>query len=165
MKDLGAWGHKRQGAARFSARVAILLCAAAFSFASLPAKAANEAFDPWKLQWVDPWATSSQAEVTESRVSRSTIPTLGDAGFWPLLRAMSMYEQIQEWGGWKPIPNGEKIEKGMREDYTVLVGGAPLNEEFGKAIGADAYCRDSAVAVETAKEFMARKHNRMAANA
>jgi len=39
-----------------------------------------------------------------------------------------------------------------------------LNEEFGKAIGADAYCRDAAVAVETAKEFMARKHNRMAAN-
>ena len=51
------------------------------------------------------------------------------------------------------------IEKGMRDDYIVLVGGAPLNEEFGKAIGADAYCRDAAVAVETAKTFMARKHN------
>ena len=57
------------------------------------------------------------------------------------------------------------IEKGIREDYTVLVGGAPLNEEFGKAIGADAYCRDAAVAVETAKHFMARKHNQMAAGA
>ena len=34
-----------------------------------------------------------------------------------------------------------------------------LNEEFGKAVGADAYCRDAAVAVETAKEFMKRKHN------
>ena len=43
------------------------------------------------------------------------------------------------------------IEKGMRDDYIVLVGGAPLNEEFGRAIGADAYCRDAAVAVETAK--------------
>ena len=51
-------------------------------------------------------------------------------------------------------------EKGMREDYIVLVGGAPLNEEFSKAIGADAYCRDAAVAVETAKSYMARKHNR-----
>ena len=50
-------------------------------------------------------------------------------------------------------------EKGIRDDYIVLVGGAPLNEEFSKAIGADAYCRDAAVAVETAKEFMARKHN------
>ena len=56
------------------------------------------------------------------------------------------------------------IEKGMRENYIVLVGGAPLNEEFGKAIGADAYCRDAAVAVETAKEYMARKHNLMAAS-
>ncbi len=53
-------------------------------------------------------------------------------------------------------------EKGIREDMVVLVGGAPLNEEFGKAIGADAYCRDAAVAVETAKEFMTRKHNQLA---
>ena len=57
------------------------------------------------------------------------------------------------------------VEKGRRGDYTVLVGGAPLKEEFGKASGADAYCRDAAVAVETAKEFMARKHNSLAANA
>ena len=56
-------------------------------------------------------------------------------------------------------------EKGIRDDYIVMVGGAPLNEEFAKAIGADAYCRDAAVAVETAKTFMARKHNRVAANA
>ena len=55
------------------------------------------------------------------------------------------------------------IEQGKRDDYIVLVGGAPLNEEFGKAIGADAYCRDAAVAVETAKEFMARKHNLLSA--
>ena len=51
-------------------------------------------------------------------------------------------------------------EKGIRDDYIVLVGGAPLNEEFGRAIGADAYCRDAAVAVETAKSWVARKHNR-----
>ena len=50
-------------------------------------------------------------------------------------------------------------EKGIRDDYIVLVGGAPLNEAFAEAIGADAYCRDAAVAVETAKEFVARKHN------
>jgi methylmalonyl-CoA mutase cobalamin-binding domain/chain len=54
------------------------------------------------------------------------------------------------------------VEKGIRDDYTVLVGGAPLNEEFGKAIGADGYCRDAAVAVDMAKEYMARKHNQMA---
>ena len=52
-------------------------------------------------------------------------------------------------------------EKGIRDDRIVLVGGAPLNEDFANAIGADAYCRDAAVAVETAKEFMARKHNQL----
>ena len=57
------------------------------------------------------------------------------------------------------------VEKGMRDDYIVLVGGAPLNEEFGRAIGADAYCRDAAVAVETAKTFVARKHNQAAMRA
>src|SRR3954467_7756832 len=54
-------------------------------------------------------------------------------------------------------------QKGLRDKYIVLVGGAPLNEEFAKAIGADAYCRDAAVAVETAKTFIARKHNQMRA--
>jgi methylmalonyl-CoA mutase cobalamin-binding domain/chain len=48
-------------------------------------------------------------------------------------------------------------EKGIRSDYVVLVGGAPLNEAFANSIGADAYCRDAAVAVETAKTFMARR--------
>ena len=48
-------------------------------------------------------------------------------------------------------------EKGMRHDYIVLVGGAPLNEAFADAIGADAYCRDAAVAVETAKALLARR--------
>ncbi len=48
-------------------------------------------------------------------------------------------------------------EKGIRSDYIVLVGGAPLNEDFASAIGADAYCRDAAVAVETAKALIARR--------
>ncbi|TDJ20938.1 MAG: cobalamin-binding protein [Gammaproteobacteria bacterium] len=51
------------------------------------------------------------------------------------------------------------VAKGIRDDYIVLVGGAPLNEAFAEAVGADAYCRDAAVAVETAKEMMARRHN------
>ncbi len=55
------------------------------------------------------------------------------------------------------------VEQGRRDDFVVLVGGAPLNEEFSAAIGADAYCRDAAVAVETAKDYMARKHNQMSA--
>ncbi|MBM3545617.1 MAG: cobalamin-binding protein [Alphaproteobacteria bacterium] len=55
-------------------------------------------------------------------------------------------------------------EKGIRDDIVVLVGGAPLNEDFAKAIGADSYCRDAAVAVETAKQYMMRKHNQRAAS-
>ncbi len=46
------------------------------------------------------------------------------------------------------------IEKGIRDDYIILVGGAPLNEEFAESIGANAYCRDAAVAVETAKKLI-----------
>ncbi|WP_281017806.1 MULTISPECIES: B12-binding domain-containing protein [unclassified Minwuia] len=52
-------------------------------------------------------------------------------------------------------------EKGIRDDYIVMVGGAPLNEEFAEAVGADAYCRDAAVTVETAKELIARRHNQL----
>ncbi len=50
-------------------------------------------------------------------------------------------------------------ERGLREKYVVMVGGAPLNEEFGAAIGADAYCRDAAVAAETAKQLV-KAHRR-----
>ncbi|MEX1106810.1 MAG: B12-binding domain-containing protein [Ilumatobacteraceae bacterium] len=52
-------------------------------------------------------------------------------------------------------------ERGLREKYIVLVGGAPLNEEFGAAIGADAYCRDAAVASETAKHLVSARRGRV----
>jgi methylmalonyl-CoA mutase cobalamin-binding domain/chain len=48
----------------------------------------------------------------------------------------------------------ELRDKGLRDKYIVLVGGAPLNEEFGKAVGADAYCRDAAIAAETAQALV-----------
>jgi 5-methyltetrahydrofolate--homocysteine methyltransferase len=48
-------------------------------------------------------------------------------------------------------------QKGIRQDYIVMVGGAPLNEAFAEAVGADAYCRDAAVAVETAKRLVAER--------
>jgi len=56
-------------------------------------------------------------------------------------------------------------QKGLRDKYIVLVGGAPLNEEFAKAVGADAYCRDAAVAVETAKALIAARRSAIAAAA
>jgi len=48
-------------------------------------------------------------------------------------------------------------QKGRRDDYIVLVGGAPLNEAFAESVGADAYCRDAAVAVETAKSLISAR--------
>ena len=48
-------------------------------------------------------------------------------------------------------------EKNLRGEYMVIVGGAPLNEEFSEAIGADAYCRDAAVASETASRLVAER--------
>jgi 5-methyltetrahydrofolate--homocysteine methyltransferase len=48
----------------------------------------------------------------------------------------------------------ELKEKAMRDDIIVLVGGAPLNEAFAEDIEADSYCRDAAVAVETAKKLI-----------
>ena len=46
------------------------------------------------------------------------------------------------------------IEEGMRGDVNVIVGGAPLTEAFAEDIGADRYCEDAAVAVDTAKALM-----------
>ena len=54
-------------------------------------------------------------------------------------------------------------EEGIRNDIIVMVGGAPLNEAFAEDIEADAYCRDAAVAVDTAKKFMKIKRAKVAA--
>jgi len=51
-------------------------------------------------------------------------------------------------------------EHGLRDKVIVLVGGAPLNEAFAEEIEADAYCRDAAVAVETAKKLIAIKRSK-----
>lgn len=51
----------------------------------------------------------------------------------------------------------ELKRRGLRDDYIVLVGGAPLNEEFGMAVGADAYCRDAAIAAETARTLVEQR--------
>ena len=51
----------------------------------------------------------------------------------------------------------ELKSQGMRDDLIVMVGGAPLNEEFRKAIGADTYCRDAATGVEVAKKMVGER--------
>lgn len=49
------------------------------------------------------------------------------------------------------------IEQGLRDQYIVMVGGAPLNQEFADAVGADAYCRDAAEASTTAVRLVSEK--------
>jgi len=59
----------------------------------------------------------------------------------------------------------EMVAKGIRDDYIVLVGGAPLNEEFGKAVGADGYCRDAAQAADMGPAMVAERRARETAGA
>ena len=56
----------------------------------------------------------------------------------------------------------ELVNKGIRDDYIVLVGGAPLNEEFGLAVGADQYCRDSAEAAAVAVAMVSERQQNSA---
>ncbi len=56
------------------------------------------------------------------------------------------------------------VQGGVRSKHVVMVGGAPLNEEFGREIGADAYCRDAATAVEMAKKLLAPRSEALSAS-
>ena len=43
-------------------------------------------------------------------------------------------------------------ERGLRDKYSVMIGGAPVIDSFAEQIGADYYTPDAASAAETAKE-------------
>jgi methanogenic corrinoid protein MtbC1 len=49
-------------------------------------------------------------------------------------------------------------DEGLRDGVFVMVGGAPVTESFARSVGADAYGRDAAVAVDLARAYMARRH-------
>ncbi len=57
----------------------------------------------------------------------------------------------------------EMVKLGIRNDYIVLVGGAPLNEEFGRAVGADGYCRDAAQAAEMGPQLLRERREAIGA--
>ena len=57
----------------------------------------------------------------------------------------------------------EMVERGIRDDYIVLVGGAPLNEDFGRRVGADAYCPEAGTGVETANKLLEKRQGSEAA--
>ena len=57
----------------------------------------------------------------------------------------------------------EMVKQGIRDDYIVLVGGAPLNEEFGQAVGADGYCRDAAQAADMGPQLLTERRETVGA--
>ena len=57
----------------------------------------------------------------------------------------------------------EMVKQGIRDDYVVLVGGAPLNAEFGQAVGADGYCRDAAQAAEMGPQLLKERREAIGA--
>jgi corrinoid protein of di/trimethylamine methyltransferase len=50
----------------------------------------------------------------------------------------------------------ELKNRGLRERYTVLIGGAPVNQAFAEEVEADAYCKDASEAVNVAKFYLER---------
>lgn len=49
----------------------------------------------------------------------------------------------------------EELEsRGLRDKYLIMIGGAPVTDEYAKQIGADWYTADAATAAEKAKELV-----------
>ncbi|MCE9648868.1 MAG: L,D-transpeptidase family protein [Parvibaculum sp.] len=117
--------------------------------------ASASSYDPVETQWIDPWAANAEAQPTDDPALKSTVPTLGDAGFWPVVRAISMYRQIQNWGGWEAIPQGEKLEKGMRDRRVALVRKRLLATGDLTASEGDQALFDDAV-VQAVRRFQSR---------
>jgi 5-methyltetrahydrofolate--homocysteine methyltransferase len=56
--------------------------------------------------------------------------------------------------------NIEAIEKaGLRDDVIVMVGGAPVTQEYADAVGADGYSADASSAVKKAKELLEQRRS------
>jgi 5-methyltetrahydrofolate--homocysteine methyltransferase len=54
--------------------------------------------------------------------------------------------------------NIEAIEKaGLRDDVIIMVGGAPVTQEYADVVGADGYAADAASATKRAKELLAQR--------
>jgi len=50
-------------------------------------------------------------------------------------------------------------DEGIREDVKILVGGAPVTQEFAEDMGADGYGKDAIECVDMAKELVAAKNS------
>jgi len=95
----------------------VLPLLAIFACAGTPASASG-AGEP---QWIDPWAPNAGAEAPAEPQAQSNVPTLGDEGFWPVVRAIAAYKQIAKQGGWARVPDGERLEEGVRDARVALI--------------------------------------------
>ena len=60
--------------------------------------------------------------------------------------------------------NIEAIEKaGLRDDVIIMVGGAPVTQEYADAVGADGYSADASSAVKKAKALIEERRARVPA--
>jgi 5-methyltetrahydrofolate--homocysteine methyltransferase len=50
-------------------------------------------------------------------------------------------------------------EAGLRQQVKVMIGGAPVTDEYARSIGADGYAPDAALAAVLAKELILKKGN------
>ncbi len=48
------------------------------------------------------------------------------------------------------------LKEGYRDQVKIMVGGAPVNQDFANSIGADGYAPDAGSAVRMAKSLLAR---------
>jgi murein L,D-transpeptidase YcbB/YkuD len=144
---------KNEFGSRFRAVLALAVIAGA-ALANASAWAASS-YDPVETQWIDPWNANANAEPTDDPAMKSSVPTLGDSGFWPVVRAISMYKQIEKWGGWETIPDGEKLEKGVRDPRVALIRKRLMATGDMMASGGDQMLFDDAV-FEGVRRFQAR---------
>ena len=60
--------------------------------------------------------------------------------------------------------NINALEKaGLRDEVIVMVGGAPVTQEYADAVGADGYAADASTAVRLAKDLIQRKRSQVTA--
>src|SRR5690606_14187766 len=92
---------------------ALIACGLAWPAHAVPRAAQQDA------QWIDPW--SPGMEIEAGPAANSAVPTLGTDGLSRFGDAIARYRRIEARGGWPRIPEGEPLEKGVRDPRVALL--------------------------------------------
>ncbi len=114
-------------------------------------------YDRVETQWIDPWQTGTA--VAEEPLAGTSLPVLGREGLGALRRALADYRRIGAAGGWRRIPEGERLEQGIRDPRVALIrarllAAGDMDGDMDAAQG-DPELFDAAVA-EGVRRFQAR---------